>query len=392
MIPYGRQSIDNDDINAVIEVLKGDWLTCGPKIAEFEEALAEKCGTTHAVVVSNGTAALHIAALAAGLTTDDRAITSAISFLASANCIEYTGASTDFVDIDPTTANISVESLKQRWTDNTKAVVAVDFAGQPCDLPAIAEFVKARGGMVIVDAAHSIGASFVHKGETYKVGGNPWADMTTFSFHPVKAITCGEGGAILTDNPILAERCRRLRSHGMHKSINEFKGLGTPELNEFGPWYYEMDEPGFNYRITDIQCALGLSQLKKLDRFIERRREIAALYDSYFKKTKTIRPLKELCHNRSAYHLYPVLIDFKKTGLTRTEIMRELQEKGIGSQVHYIPIPLQPYYRNRYGFKAEEFPAALNYYRECLSLPLFPTLTDNEVTFIAEFLQTITVS
>ncbi len=389
MIPYGRQSIDEEDINAVIQVLKSDWLTCGPKVSEFEDALAQECGAKFAIAVSNGTAALHIAALAAGLSNGDRAITSAISFLASANCIEYTGASTAFADIDPSTANISLESIKETWSENTKAVVAVDFAGQPCNLPEIGDFVKSKGGIIIEDAAHSIGASFEHMGKSYRVGGHPWADMTTFSFHPVKTITCGEGGAILTNNPVLADKCRLIRSHGMHKSTAEFKGLGNPELNEFGLWYYEMEEPGFNYRLTDIQCALGLSQMKKLTHFINRRRELAALYHSLFEKVANITPLKELGCNRSAYHLYPVLIDFEETGLTRSAVITKLGKIGIGSQVHYIPIPLQPYYRNKYGFCADQFPEALKYYKRCLSLPLFPSLTDKEAVFIAESLQRI---
>jgi len=389
VIPYGRQSIDDEDISAVIQVLKSDWLTCGPKVSEFEEALAEKCGAKFAIAVSNGTAALHIATIAAGLSNGDRAVTSAISFLASANCIEYTGASAAFADIDPATANISIESLKENWTENTKAVVAVDFAGQPCNLPEIGDFVKSKGGILIEDAAHSIGASFLYKGESYKVGGHPWADMTTFSFHPVKTITCGEGGAILTNNPDLANKCRLIRSHGMHKSTAEFKGLGNLDLNEFGPWYYEMEEPGFNYRLSDIQCALGLSQLKKLDQFVNRRREIAALYNTLFEDTEKVTPLSELSHNTSAYHIYPVLIDFEKNGVSRSAVIKRLQSLGICTQVHYIPIPLQPYYRNKYGFNEMKYPSATGYYKKCISLPVFPLLKDEEVRRIANTVKSI---
>ncbi|MFO7937201.1 MAG: UDP-4-amino-4,6-dideoxy-N-acetyl-beta-L-altrosamine transaminase [Kiritimatiellia bacterium] len=384
VIPYSRQYIDEQDINAVIDVLKGDWLTCGPKVKAFEEALATQCNAEHAVAVSNGTAALHIACLAAGLKAGDHAVTSAVSFLASANCIEYTGAATGFADIDPETANLSPESLQCVWQPNSKAVVAVDFTGQPCDLPAISEFVKSHGGVVIEDAAHSIGASISYKGDFYKVGGMPWADMTTLSFHPVKTITCGEGGAILTNNRKLADKCRLLRSHGMFKDKNLFQGLGCDKLNEFGPWYYEMTEPGYNYRITDIQCALGLSQLDKLESFIQRRRKIASLYKSLFSGSDMITPLTEREESRSAYHLYPVLIDFNKIRITRTQLIMKLKQQGIGSQVHYIPIPLQPYYRLKYGFTARMFPYAVSYYSKCLSLPLYPSITEDQIVKIAE--------
>jgi len=386
-LPYGKQSIDEHDIAAVLGVLSGDWLTCGPKVDEFEQALAGYCGAKHAIAVSNGTAALHLAALAAQLRPGDRLLTSAITFLASANCAEYVGATADFADIDPTNRCVSEETLAKAWRDDVKAVVAVDFAGYPCVTRELAAFVHDRGAVLIEDGCHAIGASL----QGHKIGGLPWADMTTFSFHPVKTITTGEGGAILTNRDDLAERCRLLRNHGMVKAKDEggrMKDEGAAFIGE-GPWVYEMPEPGFNYRLTDLQCALGLSQLKKLDRFVRRRREIVDRYNIAFQTLPGVQlpPSSFIPHPSSllpAWHLYVLEIDFDALGKSRAQVMTELKGKGVGTQVHYIPVHLQPYYRTHRGYREGKCPAAEAYYRRCLSLPLYPSMSERDVETVVQ--------
>lgn len=366
MISYGRQSIDVDDIQSVTETLQGACLTGGPAVENFEKALAGSCGAKYAVAVSNGTAALHLAMLAARIGPGMRVITSANTFLASANCAAYAGAIPDFADIDPKTYNMSAATLKNAWQEDVKAVVAVDFAGQPCDMPAIAAFAREHGAVVIEDAAHSIGSCFVHEGKEYKVGGHSWADMTILSFHPVKAITTGEGGAIITDNEVFAARCRMLRSHGIVRDLHE-------------PGYYQMQELGYNYKITDIQCALGLSQLRKLESFRERRSRIVKAYNEAFKGIKSLSTPYCAESNRPCWHLYVVQFDFKALGLSRPEVMASLADQGIGSQVHYIPVHLQPFYQKQYGYRAGKCPQAETYYQRCLSLPLYPAMADEDV-------------
>ena len=390
-LPYGRQDVDSRDVAAVAGALRSDWLTTGPRVEAFETALAKYCGAKHAVAVVNGTAALHVAMLAAGLKPGDRALTSAITFLASANCAEFVGATADFADIDPRTYNVTAGTLSAAWKDDVRAVVPVDFAGQPCDMPAIAALARKRGATVIEDASHSIGGRFEHGGQWYKVGGHAWADMTTFSFHPVKTITTGEGGAILTNNDRLAERCRLFRNHGMVKVTEKAEGTsgkkGDRQWNsEKGPWFYEMAELGFNYRITDLQCALGLSQLKKLDRFVRRRAEIVAAYNAAFASLASVQiPQVSSPGPRSprvAWHLYVLQMDFARLGQTRTQVMQQLRGEGIGTQVHYIPVHLQPYYRQRHGYGPGKCPVAEAYYERCLSLPLYPAMTDKDVEHV----------
>lgn len=405
MIPYGKQWIDEDDVSAVVSVLRSDWLTTGPKVVEFEQALAEYCGAKHAVAVANGTVALHVAMLAAGIKVGDRVLTSANTFLASANCAEVVGATVDFADIDPMTYNVTADTLEAGWKADVRAIVPVDVAGQPCYLPAIAALARARGTIIVEDASHALGSQFQYQGKWYKVGGHPWADMTTLSFHPVKTITTGEGGAILTNNDRLAERCRLLRNHGMMRPENgnrksdlqggdssattQVSGL-SPQPSEYGPWYYEMQEIGYNYRLTDLQCALGLSQLKKLDRFIARRQEIVASYSAAFSSLPNVvvpqlpdrltQASGVILHpSKIAWHLYVLRIDFEAIGKTRSRIMTELKDRGVGTQVHYIPVHLQPYYRRKYGYGPGKCPAAEAYYRQCLSLPLFPAMSDVDV-------------
>ncbi|WP_372722333.1 DegT/DnrJ/EryC1/StrS family aminotransferase, partial [Novipirellula sp.] len=274
ILPYGRQSIDASDLQAITESIQSGWLTTGPKVDEFEEAFAERVGAKHAVAVCNATAALHLAMLVAEIGPGDRVITSPNTFLASANCAAFVSATPDFGDIDPVTYNLDPAKLAADWKSDTRGVVAVDYAGQTADMVAISKIARQHGAVVIEDACHGVGGQFEHQGRHYKIGGHPWADITTFSFHPVKTMTCGEGGMLVTDNDQYAQRARRLRSHGMVREPENFRGLGEggndtgdTVLDEQGPWYYEMHDLGFNYRITDFQCALGLSQLSRLDSF-----------------------------------------------------------------------------------------------------------------------------
>lgn len=384
-LPYGRQTVSDEDVAAVVEALHSDFLTTGPCVERFEKALAEYCGAKHAIAVCNGTAALHVAAMAAGLRPGQRLLTSANTFLASANCAEFVGATADFADIDPQTFNVTVDSLRAAWKDDVRAIVPVDFAGQPCDMPAIAALARHRGAFVIEDASHAIGSEFTHDGKIYKVGGHPWADMTTFSFHPVKTITTGEGGAILTNDDRLADRCRLFRNHGMRRRAEgeNLKPKSWLLGTDIGPWFYEMTEVGFNYRITDVQCAFGLSQLRKLDRFVQRRAEIVAQYNAAFSSLPLICTPQvsgfSSHPSRIAWHLYVLQIDFAALGRTRIQVMNELREHGVGTQVHYIPVHLQPYYRNKYGYAPGKCPTAEAYYTHCLSLPLYPDLTDADV-------------
>lgn len=376
-IPYGKQKIDQDDLDAVCETLQSDFLTCGPKVEEFEQAFAEFVGAKYAVSVCNATAALHLAMLVAGIKKGDRVVTSPNTFLSSANCAAFVGATPDFCDINPKTYTLCPQALEEQWQDDTKAVVAVAYAGQSPDMPEIARIARERGAIVIEDACHGTGGGFRIDGKSYKQGGHPWADITTFSFHPVKTVTTGEGGIFLTDNKEYADKARRLRTHGMTRDDNSF--VGTIER---GPWYYEMHDLGYNFRITDLQCALGLSQLEKLPRFIARRRAIVAMYNEAFATLpwlKTPQLLREEDREEISWHLYTVLIKFQELKKSRSEVMQQLRDAMIGSQVLYIPVHLQPYYQTNYGYGAGKCPNAEAYYEETLSLPLYPSMTDRDV-------------
>jgi UDP-4-amino-4,6-dideoxy-N-acetyl-beta-L-altrosamine transaminase len=382
-LSYGRQNIIDADIAAVCEVLRSDFLTGGPKVEEFERRFAGIVGAKHTVSVNSATSALHLAMRVAGVGPGDRVITSPNTFLASANAAAFVGATPDFDDIDAVSYNLDPSVLAANWRPDTKAVVAVAYAGQPCDMPAIARIAREHGAVVVEDACHGVGGGFIYDNCAWKLGGHPWADITIFSFHPVKTMTTGEGGILVTNNHVWAKQARCLRSHGVERS--QFTGLGAEDdeaLAERGPWYHEMQDLGFNYRLPDILCALGLSQLERLDGFITRRREIVARYNTALAGLAwlTTPGLRDPA-NRDliSWHLYTVEIDFVAIGKTRTRVMNELREQGVGTQVLYIPVYLQPWYRRTYGYHAGKCPVAENHYRRTLSLPLYPAMSDEDV-------------
>jgi UDP-4-amino-4,6-dideoxy-N-acetyl-beta-L-altrosamine transaminase len=387
MLYYGRQSILEEDIQFVSAVLRGDLITTGPVAAEFEAAFARYVGAKYAVAVCNATAALHLAMLVADIGEGDRVVTSPNTFLASANCAAYVGATPDFVDIDPVSYNLSPETLANDWQPDTKAVVAVHYAGGSADMPAIAKFAWERGAVVIEDGCHAVGGSIELDGQTWKIGGHPWADITTFSFHPVKNMTCGEGGMLVTNDASFAERARTLRTHGIVRDTSAFTGLGSDDFHERGGWYYEMQSLGYNYRITDFQCALGLSQLSRLDALLERRREIVAAYNHAFStNSNLIIPQLRNENERAlaAWHLYTLQVDYNALGVSRTQWIAKLRDEGIEAHVLYIPVHLQPWYRKTYGYGPGKCPVAESLYRKVVCLPLFPAMCDDEVSLVID--------
>jgi len=378
VLGYGRQSIDQSDIDAVVSVLRSDFLTQGPAVEHFESALAERVGARHAVAVSSGTAALHIACLAADIGPGDWGLTAAATFAASSNCLLYAGADAGFVDIDRDSLGMNLGGLETalKSAPQVKALLPVHFAGLA---HASAEIhALARGRVVIEDAAHAVGAQYAC-GKS--VGCGAYSDMSVFSFHPVKTITTGEGGAVVTNDGELARRLRAFRSHGIERDPARFIGVETREDGQVKPWLHEQQALGFNYRMTDIQAALGRSQLAKLDQFLERRRAIARCYDEAFGKLPHMRLPQSAPQDRSrsGHHLYVAVFDFSAMKMTRTAFMTRLREEGIGTQVHYIPVYRHPYYAKRYGLDPAGFAEAENYYRGCLSLPFYPALTDDDV-------------
>jgi perosamine synthetase len=386
MIPYGKHHIDEEDIQAVVNVLRSGILTQGPIVEQFEHEIAAYVGARYAVAVSSATAGLHLAALAAGVGPGSTLITSPITFIASANAGLYAGGNVAFTDIDPQTINMSPASLKIALANdpNTKAIIPVHFAGLPCDMPAIKLLADNAGAVIIEDAAHALGASYPDGG---MVGSCQHSLMTVFSFHPVKAIAAGEGGMITTNDEAVYRKLLRLRSHGINKLDDKLEIASQAKTNgEVNPWYYEMQELGFHYRITEMQCALALSQLNKLDQFISRRRILAKKYDESFAVFKNCRPAQKMGRDFSGHHLYVLRIDFNSIRLNRVELIKRLKDQDIGSQVHYIPVPMQPYYR-KLGFNIKDFPDAANYYEEALSIPLFYDLTDAQQEYIVSVLQ-----
>lgn len=390
-IPYGRQSIDDADIEAVVKVLKSDYLTTGPAVAAFEKKVADYVGAKYAVAVSNGTAALHVACLAAGIGEGDEVITTPITFAASANCVLYCGGTPVFADIDPDTYNISPEELEKKITSRTKAIIPVHYTGQPCDMDAILEIAHKHNLLVVEDGAHALGA--VYKGK--KIGSI--ADMTCFSFHPVKPVTTGEGGMIVTDNEELYRRLVLYRSHGitrdkdmMQQYEEQLQQSSDPALQEAadmlrgdvidpGGWYYQQLELGYNYRITDISCALGASQMDKLDRFLERRRQIAKKYDEAFADIPQIKTPWQQEGCQSGWHLYMI----QTMERSRREVFDGLRQAGIGVNVHYIPVYRHPYYQ-RNGYAGVHCLNAEAFYERAISLPIFPGLTGQKQDYVIE--------
>jgi len=384
-IPYSRQFIDQDDINDVIKVLKSDFITQGTKIPEFEQKLAEYCGAKYAVVFNSGTSALHGAYFSLGLKKSDEFITSPITFVATANAGLYLGAIPVFVDVEKKTGNIDVSKIEKRITKKTKLLVPVHYAGHPVDLEAIHKIAKKHHLFVVEDACHALGAKYRRQkkevrsqnkikksGDWIKIGSCTYSDMTVLSFHPVKHITTGEGGAVLTNNEEFYKRLMMFRTHGITKN----KFMHKPD----GDWYYEMQLLGYNYRMTDIQAALGISQIRKLDSFVERRRAVADFYHNALKDNPYFDIPSEEDYAFSSYHLYPIrLKDTYKN--KKRQIFSGLRKKGIGVQVHYIPIYWQPYYRDL-GYKKGLCPVAENFYKRELSIPVYPGLTEKEISYV----------
>lgn len=385
MIPYGRQEIIQEDIDAVIEVLRSDFITQGPKIPEFEQAVAGKVGAQHAIAVNSATSALHLACRVLEIGQGDLVWTSAVTFVASANCARYCGADVDFVDIDPRTYNMSVNALEKKLVRAEQAgrlpklVIPVHLCGQSCEMKAIAELASRYGFSIVEDASHAIGGCYCNE----PIGNCRYSDITVFSFHPVKIITTGEGGMTLTNDAKLAEHIRLLGSHGITRDPQRM----THEPD--GPWYYQQIDLGYNYRMTDLQAALGVKQLGRLDEYVARRHELARRYDSALSALPLIRPWQHP-DTYSAFHLYPIRLIPEKVRLTRRVVFEKLRELGVGVNVHYIPVHLQPYFRSL-GFSPGSFPEAESYYSAAISLPLFPAMTDQQNEQIVSSLKKILV-
>ena len=365
MIPYGRQLIDEDDIRAVVEVLRSEWLTTGPRVAEFEREFARQVDSTEAVAVSNGTAALHAAMHALGIGPGDEVIVPAMTFAATANCVVFQGATPVFVDVDADTLLIDPDRVEEKITPRTKAVIAVDYAGHPADYDSLTAITKERGIALVADACHALGADY----KSRPVGS--LADLSTFSFHPVKHITTAEGGMVTTRETDLAQRMRRFRNHGITSDHRQREAQGS--------WLYEMADLGYNYRLTDLQCALGISQLRKLKTWIDRRQNIARRYREFFNRMPTVRLLKVAEFVSHAYHLFVVRINFTKLALDRATIFKKLRVKGIGVNVHYIPVHLHPFYQNNFSTGPGMCPIAELAYEQILSLPMHAGMTDEDI-------------
>jgi UDP-4-amino-4,6-dideoxy-N-acetyl-beta-L-altrosamine transaminase len=380
-LPYGRQTIEDDDVAAVAAALRADFLTTGPTVEAFESAFATKVGAAHAIAVANGTATLHLAMLALGVGEGDVCIAPSITFLATANCARYVGAEVVFADVDPEsglmTPDTLAQALQRAGSRRVKAVLPVHLRGDVCDLPALRAMAHAAGAVLVEDAPHALGSVGTFDGAAHRVGDGAYSAFASFSFHPVKTLATGEGGMLTTNDPVLAARARSLRGHGM---------VRPPGCD---PWWYEMPEIGFNYRIPDVLCALGLSQLAKLDRFVARRRALTALYvERLAALSPHVRLATTPAWSDPALHLLTVLIDFEAAGISRRAVVEGLKARGIGSQVHYIPVHQQPYYVQRYG--ALSLPGAQAWYDRCLTLPLYPGMADGDVdrvvTALAEVL------
>ena len=384
MIPYGKQSIDQSDIDAVVKVLKSDWITQGSAVETFENDLNNYFGSKHACAVSNGTAALHLTGPALGWQPGDIVITTPITFLATANCIIYAGATPDFVDIDPVSYTIDPNQVENKIKAHrnkgkkVKTVIGVDFAGHPCDWKALRYIADKYDLQLVNDNCHAMGALYLGD----KQYAMKYADVVTQSYHPVKHITTGEGGVVLTNDPVIDEKVRCLRTHGMTNALDKLE-------NNDGPWYYEMHEVGFNYRITDFQCALGSSQVKKLDYFVEKRREIAKKYDEAFSCINNFTIPQTNSSIDHSYHIYSLQINFNELDLTKVKLFEKIKQSGIKLQVHYIPVHLQPFYLKNYGFNTGDYPISESYYTNEVSLPIYPDLSTVEASLVVNNILTI---
>lgn len=379
-LPYGKQTIEDDDVAAVAEALRGDFLTTGPTVEAFETAFAKKVRAEHAIAVSNGTATLHLAMMALGVGEGDVCVAPSVTFLATANCARYVGAEVVFADVDPDSGLMTPDTLGKALSSikgkRVKAVLPVHLRGDVCDLPALRAMASASGAVLVEDAPHALGSVGTFNGVDHPVGDCAYSSFASFSFHPVKTLATGEGGMLTTNDAALAAKARLLRSHGM---VREPGG---------DPWWYEMPELGFNYRIPDVLCALGLSQLAKLDRFVARRRALTALYATLLaERAPRVRLASSPTHSDPALHLLTVLIDFEAEGLSRRTVVESLKAQGIGTQVHYIPVHRQPYYVNRQGLA--DLPGADAWYARCLTLPLYPTMADGDVERVVDALAKI---
>jgi perosamine synthetase len=370
MIPYGKQSIDENDIRAVVEVLRSDWLTTGPLVEKFERAVADFIGAKHAVAVNSGTAALHSTMFALNIATGDEVIVAALTFAATANAVVYQGATPIFADVDEHTLLIDPDVVESKITRKTKCIIAIDYTGQPCDYDALKYITKKKGIYLVADGCHALGAEY--RGQ--KVG--TIAELTAFSFHPVKHITTGEGGLVTTDNSEFAKRMARFRNHGINTDYRIREQRAT--------WHYEMIDLGYNYRITDFQCALGMSQLSKLPGWIARRQEIAHRYNTAFAELSSVEPLQVREGLSHAYHLYVIRLNLEKLQADRADVFAALRAKGIGVNVHYIPVHLHPFYRNRFGTAPGMCPVAEAAYERLLSLPIFHGMSDDDVDSVIE--------
>ncbi len=371
LLPYGHQWIDDEDIAAVAEVLEADWITQGPKVGEFERKVAEYCGAKYAVAVSSGTAALHAACAASGLSLGDEAIITPLTFSATANAVVYCRAQPVFADIEEDTLNIDLKEIGKKLSPRTRAILPIDFAGHPCDIDEIKALAEARGLIVIEDASHALGAEYKGK----RIGS--LSDMTIFSFHPVKHITTGEGGMVLTNSEEFYEKLKIFRHHGITRDKSKLS-------KDKGGWYYEIHNLGYNLRLSDFQCALGISQMKKLDGFIQRRREIATNYNQAFAEMEEIITPVEKDYVKAVYHIYVIQLRLGKLKVGRGQIFEALTAENIGVNVHYIPVHLQPFYQREFGCKEGDYPKVERYYDGAITLPIFPKMSDEDVDDVIE--------
>jgi len=389
-LPYSCQSIDENDINAVIKTLKSNFITQGPEISQFEKNFANYVGAKFAVACSNGTAALYIALRSLDFKKNQKIITAPITFLASANCSEFIGGDVVFADIDLSTFCISEKDLENKLKKyKIKVLVLVHYAGNSANLEKIKRITKRYNCKIIEDSCHALGGSY----SNHKFGSSKFSNISTFSFHPVKPITTGEGGMITTNNKKIYEKLLLYRNHGMHKNINHFKNksLAQTKKNQINPWYYEMEEFSYNFRITDIQSALGNSQLKKLDLFTKKRKQIAKIYDKGFSNNRFITTPKVNSNVSHAYHLYTILIDFEALNTTRHDFMHKLKNYNIGSQVLYIPLYHQPYYKKKYNYKPKHFSNSEKFYSKCLSIPIYPSMSIKDAKSITKIINNVSI-